>query len=38
MAKFKRDLLSACEQAIAIDPDGADTQAALGRAYGAGAV
>ena len=35
MAKFKRDLLGSCEQAIALDPDGADTQAALGRAYGA---
>ncbi|MGB9367616.1 MAG: hypothetical protein WCE79_16535 [Xanthobacteraceae bacterium] len=33
MAKHKQDLLSACEQAIALDPDGADTQAALGRAY-----
>jgi TPR repeat protein len=33
MRKHKQDLLAACEQAIAIDPDGANTQAALGRAY-----
>lgn len=33
MRKHKQDLLSACEQAIAIDPDGANTQAAAGRAY-----
>ncbi len=33
IAKFRRDLLSVCEQAIALDPDGANTQAATGRAY-----
>ena len=33
MAKHKQDLLATCEQAIALDSDGADTQAALGRAY-----
>ncbi len=33
MAKFKQDLLSACEQAIVVDPDGANTQLALARAY-----
>ena len=27
MEKYKQDFLSACEQAIAVDPDGADTQA-----------
>ena len=33
MEKYKQDFLSACEQAIVVDPDGADTQLALGRAY-----
>lgn len=35
MSRHKRDLLVACDQAIAIDPNGADTQAAAGRAYSA---
>ena len=30
MEKYKQDFLSACEQAIVVDPDGADTQLALG--------
>lgn len=33
MAKHKRDLLAACEQAIALDPGGANTQLATARAY-----
>lgn len=32
MEKYRQDFLSACEQAIAVEPDGADTQVALGRA------
>jgi TPR repeat protein len=34
MEKYKQDFLSACQQAIAVDPDSADTQLALGRATG----